>query len=89
MEDAAADDYTFGSPDDPNLDRDAYFEICWPNSKMIAGFEIEQLLHEDGNVLVRYLATREDGSRFRNVEYHRVADGQIHRTEVYYGTEVE
>ncbi len=40
-------------------------------------------------MLVRYLATREDGSRFRNVEYHRVADGQIHRTEVYYGTEVE
>jgi ketosteroid isomerase-like protein len=89
MEAAAAEGYTFASPDDPSLDREAYFEVCWPNSRMIARFEIEQLLHDgEGNVLVRYLAERQDGSRFRNVEYHRVEEGLIQRTEVYYGTEV-
>jgi ketosteroid isomerase-like protein len=89
MESAAAPGYTFSSPDDPALDREAYFERCWANHEHIGGFEIEQLLEEDGGVLVRYVATRADGSRFRNVEYHLVEDGRIVRTEVYYGTEVQ
>lgn len=87
MEAAAGPGYTFSSPDDPSLDREKYFEICWPNAGSIGGFEIEQYFEDDGDVLVRYTATRQDGSRFRNVEFHRVEDGQIARTEVYYGTE--
>lgn len=88
MEDAAAPGYTFSSPDDPALDRAAYFERCWPNHERISSFEIEQLLVDGGDVLVRYNATRSDGGRFRNAEYHRVEDGQMIRTEVFYGVEL-
>jgi hypothetical protein len=43
-----ADDYHFTSPIDNSLDRDTYFEVCWPNSKAMTGFDyIYQI--EDGN----------------------------------------
>jgi hypothetical protein len=34
-----ADDYHFTSPIDNALDRKTYFELCWPNSKTLTGFD--------------------------------------------------
>ena len=34
-----ADDYRFTSPIDNSLDRKTYFEVCWPNSKTMTGFD--------------------------------------------------
>jgi hypothetical protein len=34
-----ADDYHFTSPIDNSLDRETYFEVCWPNSKALTGFD--------------------------------------------------
>ena len=31
------DDFTFYSPPDPGIDRDAYFERCWPNADVAFG----------------------------------------------------
>lgn len=89
IEDALSDDFTFSSPDDPHLDREGYFERCWANRQLVGEQRIEQILHRDGDVLVRYSSTRPDGSRFRNAEYMRVEDGKIIRTEVYYGAEID
>ena len=88
IEAALSDDFTFSSPDDPHLDREGYFERCWANRHLVGEQRIEQILHRDGDVLVRYTSTRPDGTSFRNAEYMRVEGGKITRTEVFYGAEV-
>jgi ketosteroid isomerase-like protein len=85
LEPLLAEDFTFSSPDDPDLDRAGYFERCWPNHEHIAAITLEKLLVEGDEAFVRYELERCTGERFRNVEYLRLRDGQIERVEVYYG----
>jgi ketosteroid isomerase-like protein len=88
LEALIAEDYHFTSPLDNGLDRKAYFDICWPNSKTIAGFEF---LHcsEDGDLaFVTYEGRTVDGKTFRNCEVHTVRNGQLTNTEVYFGWNV-
>jgi len=42
IEDLLAADYSFTSPLDNKLTREKYFEICWPNSQNMTGFDITQ-----------------------------------------------
>jgi ketosteroid isomerase-like protein len=80
-----SDDYTFFSPPDPGIDRNRYFERCWPNAQAIGRFDYIRLSEVGDEVLVTYEATREDGTRFRNSEIFGFAGDQIARTEVYFG----
>jgi ketosteroid isomerase-like protein len=85
VESLLSDDYTFFSPPDPGIDRERYFERCWPNAQTIETFEYVRLAEVGDEVLVTYEATRADGSRFRNTEIFGFEDDQISRTEVYFG----
>jgi ketosteroid isomerase-like protein len=80
-----AEDYHFTSPIDNALDRKTYFELCWPNSKALTGFDhIYQ--NEDGNrAFIVYEAHTESGKTFRNSEVHTVRNGKLVATEVYFG----
>ena len=77
---------TFYAPPDPGIDRETYFERCWPNSGTIEQFEFIRLEEISGDaVLVTYEATKQDGKRFRNTEIHSFDGEQICRVEVYFG----
>jgi ketosteroid isomerase-like protein len=78
-------DYTFFSPPDPGIDRDRYFERCWPNSQTTDAFEYVRLAEVGDEVLVTYEATRSDGTKFRNTEIFGFAGDLITSTEVYFG----
>jgi ketosteroid isomerase-like protein len=78
-------DYTFFSPPDPGIDRDRYFERCWPNAQTIDAFAYVRLAEIGDEVLVTYEATRTDGTRFRNTEIFGFDGDRIGRTEVYFG----
>jgi hypothetical protein len=80
-----ADEIVFFSPADVGIDRDAYFERCWPNSGSIKAFEFKRLEELGDEVLVTYEATRTDGTRFRNTEILGFEGDQISRMEVYFG----
>jgi ketosteroid isomerase-like protein len=80
-----SDDFTFYSPADPGIDRDTYFERCWPNAGSIARFELKRLIEIGGEVLVTYESTRTDGTRFRNTEVLTIPNGKISKAEVYFG----
>ena len=81
-----APEFSFISPADPQgLDRDGYFERCWPNAGNIAAFEFMRLIEDGDEVLVTYEATRTDGSRFRNTEVLTFASDKQVRAEVYFG----
>jgi hypothetical protein len=82
-------DFTFFSPADVGIDRERYFERCWPNAGMIEDYEFERLIEIGDEVLVTYEATKTDGSRFRNTEVLTFdAEDKLVRAEVYFGWNV-
>ena len=85
VENALAEDFTFYSPPDPGIDREAYFERCWPNSGNIAGYDFVRLIEHGDEVVVTYEATRADGTRFRNTEVLTFDGEHLARAEVYFG----
>lgn len=80
-----ADDFHFTSPLDNRLDRDGYFARCWPNSRVISGFEFVHLASDGDCVFVTYEAESTTGKRFRNTEVMTIRDGRIHEVEVFFG----
>ena len=84
-----AEDLRFSSPADPELDRAGYFARCWPSAGTMAAFAIERLIEAGDEVVVTYVATRSDGTRFRNTEVHTVAGDRVRRVEVYFGWDVD
>lgn len=80
-------DFSFSSPDDDHIGRDAYFETCWPMAQDVDSVQIERLLWEDTDVFVQYVMTLKSGKRFRNIEHIRMSGPHIRHIDVYYGRE--
>lgn len=89
LERLLADDFAFYSPPDPGIDRERYFERCWPNSEMMESFEFKRLIQSGDEVIVTYEATKSDGRRFRNTEVLRFAGDKLSQVEVYFGWDLE
>lgn len=87
FESLLADDFRFSSPHDPDIDKAAYFERCWPNMEHMRSLTVDRVVEADGEVFVRYEVERTTGERFHNVELLTVRDDRIARVEVYYGAE--
>jgi ketosteroid isomerase-like protein len=84
-----APEYRFHAPPDPDLDRDGFFAVCWPNSGNIDAFEIVRLVEAGDEAIVTYEATRADGTSFRNTEILTFDGEQVVETEVYFGWDLE
>lgn len=85
VEETFAPDLAFHSPPDPELDREGYFERCWPGSGNRNEFEFVRAIEFGDEVVVTYEATRVDGSRFRNTEILTFVGEKIAEVEVYFG----
>jgi ketosteroid isomerase-like protein len=89
VEELLSDDFTFYSPADVGIDRERYFERCWPNSELIKDFEFVRLVDAGDTVVVTYESTKTDGSRFRNTEVLTFEGDKIRKAEVYFGWNLE
>lgn len=87
LENLLADDFTFSSPVDDRIDRDRYFERCWPFSEQVKEFRIEKILADDEEAFVRYEAVMKNGAAFRNIETFTIEAGKIRHVEVYFGSD--
>ena len=85
LERLIAEDFHFTSPLDNRLDRETYFRRCWPNSKVIEGFDFIHLVTDADRVFVTYEGRNTDGHRFRNTEILTIRDQHIVDVEVYFG----
>jgi hypothetical protein len=85
VEDILADDFRFSSPPDPDLDRQGYFERCWPGAGRGQWFEFVRLVEAGDEVIVTYEMVRSDGGRGRNTEVLTFDGDRICRAEVYFG----
>jgi ketosteroid isomerase-like protein len=88
LEQALAADFTFYAPPDPGIDRETYWERCWPGAESFEAFEFVRLFEHEDEVFVTYESRKKDGNRFRNTEIHTFEGDQIVRVEVYFGWDV-
>jgi hypothetical protein len=88
LEALIASDFHFTSPLDNRLDRDTYFRRCWPNSKVIDGFDFLNLVTDADRVFVTYEGRNTNGRRFQNTEILTIRGQQIVDVEVYFGWSV-
>jgi ketosteroid isomerase-like protein len=84
-----SDDFSFSSPPDPMLDREGYFERCWPGAGQGQEFEFVRLIESGDEVVVTYEMRRPDGRVGRNTEVLTFDGAKISRVEVYFGWEVD
>jgi ketosteroid isomerase-like protein len=89
FEEHLSDDFRFSSPPDPKLDRDGYFERCWPGAGRGQEFEFLRLVESGDEVIVTYEMKKSDGSAGRNTEVLTFEGDKISRVEVYFGWDVE
>ncbi len=90
VEERLSHDFQFSSPPDPQLDRDGYFERCWPGAGRKQDFEFVRLIESGDEVIVTYELRRPDGSGGRNTEVLTFdGDGRIRRAEVYFGWDLD
>jgi ketosteroid isomerase-like protein len=85
IESLIADDFHFTSPLDNRLDRQTYFERCWPKSDTTARFEFRNLVGDGDRVFVTYELTKKNGDRFCNTEILSTRHGKVHEVEVFFG----
>jgi ketosteroid isomerase-like protein len=85
LEAVLSGDFSFNSPVDDHLGRDAYFRKCWPNSEKIRRFHIERIFDNGDEVVVRYECERLDGLRFRCMEFFTAENGKLREQDVYFG----
>ena len=85
IESVIADNFHFTSPLDNDLNRETYFQRCWPNSQRIRKFDFIHMVEHGAGVFVVYECQNIDGTRFRNAEHLKVRSGKLTAVEVYFG----
>ncbi len=89
LDELLSEDFRFYSPADVGIDREGYFQRCWPNAQLIKDFQFARLVESRDEVIVTYEGTRTDGSRFRNTEVLTFDGNKIRKAEVYFGWNLE
>ena len=89
MEERLSEDFTFSAPPDPMLDRDGYFERCWPGAGTVGQFEFVRVVESGDEVIVTYEMDTAGGKRGRNTEVLTFDGDKISRSEVYFGWNVD
>jgi ketosteroid isomerase-like protein len=80
-----AEDFHFTSPWDNRLNRETYFERCWPNSERINDFDVIEVVPHGEHVFVVYEGGDTRGHRFRNTERLTIRANKVVEAEVYFG----
>jgi hypothetical protein len=89
VEDLLTKDFTFSSPLDVRLDRDGFFERCWPGAGQNQPIQFVRLVESGDEVVVTYENTKPDGSKGRNTEVLTFSGDKVCRTEVYFGWDIK
>lgn len=90
IEPLLSEDFTFYSPADVGIDRERYWERCWPNAQRIGSFQFKRLAElGDEEVLVTYECTKREGARFQNTELFSFRGEKIIKVEVYFGWDLD
>ena len=83
-----ADDFTFTSPLDDHISKNAFKARCWDTQiAFIERFDLKQVIGTGNDAFVMYLCHTTNGKTFRNVEYLRLRGEQLQAIECYFGAQ--
>lgn len=85
LEQVIAEDFSFTSPYDNAIDREEYFQRCWPNHKTPASMMLERIVIDGDGAYITYVGTNTSGRSFRNTEYMTFRNGKIASVDVFFG----
>jgi ketosteroid isomerase-like protein len=85
IEEILAADFQFTSPYDDAIDRETYFQRCWPGHELMRGIEVEKVMVDGDEAFVTYVVHMKDGRLFRNTEFMRFVGGELVSVNVYFG----
>jgi ketosteroid isomerase-like protein len=85
LEELLCEDFTFESPNDPQLDKATYFIKCWPFSKKVRAYKLQGPFENGNEGFVGYECETITGSKFKNAEYFSIEENKIKKIKVYYG----
>lgn len=82
--------FRFTSPQDDGIDKDAFFQRCFPTAQRLRTQDILELVDvgADG-VFLLYEYEITAGGKHRNCEFLTVRDGVIVQTQVFFGGRVQ
>jgi hypothetical protein len=79
------DAFTFTSPYDDHIDREAFFERCWPNGDQIKHFHFDAIAVNGDTVFVLYRCETKSGDVFRNTEVLSFERNRLKSVDVFFG----
>jgi ketosteroid isomerase-like protein len=85
LEKGFSDNFTFTSPYDDAIDKQTYFERCWPNHERIREHDIERIFEQGDEAYMTYRIVTRAGDEFRNTEFFRFRGDKLLQVEVYFG----
>ena len=91
MEENLRPDFTFTSPFDDRIDRDAWFKRCWPEQPLHQKFDFVTVMQDGDKVFVAYECTMHGpntthpDAHFRNAELLTFEGGKLKSVEVFFG----
>jgi len=88
VENLLAPNFTFSAPPDPLLNRDEFFEKCWPQGGNLKEIEYIRLLEVADEVILTHTFLKPDGSKERNTDIFTFEGDKVIRLEVYFGWKV-
>ncbi len=88
VENLLAPNFTFSAPPDPLLNRDEFFERCWPNGTNLKEIEYIRLIEVADEVILTHDYLNPDGLKYRNTDIFTFDGDMITRLEVYFGWEI-
>lgn len=88
VENLLAPSFTFSAPPDPLLNRDEFFEKCWPYGTDLKEIEYVRLIEFGDEAILTHEFRKPDGSKARNTDIFTFDGDQIVRLEVYFGWKV-
>ncbi len=88
IEPLLSEHFSFTSPYDDHIDRERYFEHCWPMNKNIKQLTIENIMTENDKAFVTYRLETLDGKKIHNTELLTFEGDKVKSVEVFFGREI-
>ena len=88
VETILAADFTFSAPPDPLLDRDGFFEKCWPHGVNLKDIHYTRLIEHGDEVILTHEYRKPNGIKACNTDIFTFREDKIVRLEVFFGWDI-
>ncbi len=85
LENLFSSDFIFSSPYNKKLNKEQYFEICYPFSEKVKDYEFQTIVEKGNEVFVIYKCSSIGQDDFINSKYFTIENGKVKSVKVFFG----